>query len=222
MKGRIILNWIESYLKKKHKSYIGRQILKEKQRKELLKGIKGGTVLELFAGEGILSRMVYSNIFDKIIAVDKDKEALKILERRVKGRVELEIYNMDNIRFCEDILPKLEIKDLKCVDFDAYGSPILCIRSFFKNYKIKNELCVALTDGIGAYLARKDEEARRKFIKENYNIEYTGKWSREKQKEIIDMFMKKLGERYGFEVEFINEDIGRQWAIFKGYKVYPL
>lgn len=43
---------------------------KANQRMELVEDLKGGTVLELFAGEGNLSRHVYADKADRIIAVD--------------------------------------------------------------------------------------------------------------------------------------------------------
>ena len=198
---------------------------KANQRMELVGDLKGGTFLELFAGEGNLSKHVYADKADKIIAVDMDSKALRKAEEKLKGDVELETYPSPNVDWIENKLPEMELGDLKVVDFDAFGSPADSMKVFFGNYKVAHPIRVGVTDGSSVYVSQlgvADNEAkRREWIRRKYGVGYRGSWDRAKQMEILDSFMRRLGDEHGFKVREVNEDHGDQWAVYKGYTVAP-
>lgn len=197
---------------------------------ELVGDLKGGTVLELFAGEGNLSKHVYADKADKIIAVDMDSKALRKVEDKLEGEgVKLETYAANNLDWIESKLPELKenshLGKLKVVDFDAFGSPADSMKTFFQNYEVDHPIRVGVTDGSSVYISQlgvADNEAkRREWIRRKYGVGYRGPWNRARQMQILDDFMKKLGEEHCFKVENVNEDHGDQWAIYKGYTVSP-
>jgi len=203
---------------------------KANQRMELVEDLKGGTVLELFAGEGNLSKHVYADKADKIIAVDMDSKALRKAEDKLEGEgVKVETYAANNVDWIEDKLPELKgtshLGNLKVVDFDAFGSPAESMKAFFSTYKVSHPMRVGVTDGSSVYVSQlgvADNEAkRREWIRRKYGVGYRGSWDRAKQMEILDSFMRRLGDEHGFKVREVNEDHGDQWAVYKGYTVSP-
>jgi len=200
---------------------------KLEQRKELVKDVKGGTVVEMFAGEGNLTKQVYADKMkaDKIVAVDVDSRALKKVEEKVKDKTEIETYPSHNVKWAEQQLPYQDLRDVKVVDFDAFGSPADAVQAFFDNYEVKRPMRVGLTDGSGLYIAQlgvaDDEAKRREWIRKEFGVSYSGQWNREKQKQILDNFMERQGREHGFKVQKVNEAHGDQWAIYKGYKIIP-
>lgn len=198
---------------------------KAAQRSELVRNLKGGTVLELFAGEGNLSKHVYADKADRIIGVDVDSRALKKAEEKLKDDVEVETYASHNVDWIENKLPEMELGDLKVVDFDAFGSPADSMKAFFENYKVNHPMRVGVTDGSSVYVSQlgvaHNEAKRREWIRRKYGVGYRGSWDRAKQMEILDNFMRRLGDEHGFKVREVNEDHGDQWAVYKGYTVAP-
>ena len=126
---------------------------KAAQRSELVENLKGGTVLELFAGEGNLSKHVYADKADRIIAVDMDSRALKKAEEKLKDNIEVETYPSHNVDWIENKLPEMQLGDLKVVDFDAFGSPADSMKAFFENYKVTHPMRVGVTDGSSVYVS---------------------------------------------------------------------
>jgi len=186
------------------------------QRRAMAEMLKGGTVVELFAGKGHLSKE-WAKKAGKMILVDKNKEYLKEAEGSVKGTPH-EIVPANNLNWLENELPQEKIRNLKVVDFDAFGSPVIQLRAFFANNKINNTMMVAVTDGSCMYVKLGESAQSKRFCKENYGVQLDG--SRLDQIKALDKVMLDLGRRHHFKVAPINAAYGRQ-TVYAGYKITP-
>jgi tRNA G26 N,N-dimethylase Trm1 len=190
-----------------------RQILADKM------GTKG-TVLEVYAGKGELTKAVYSEKADKVVMVDKNPKFLAEADQKLK--VKREIILGDNVAWLKEAMNPAELTNLKLVDFDAYGSPAQTIKAFFDNYPITKNLLIALTDGSQIYVAYKQDAEGRRWLKENYDIDvlpgHFGK--REDQIRILNEFMEAQGRKHDFKVEPISVAHGVH-AVYAGYKITP-
>ena len=202
---------------------------KLEQRKVLADEMKSkGTVLEVFAGKGHLTKEVYAPKAEKVVLVDKDEKALAQAERRLKGRVKREIWAMDNIDWLKKEMRQEQVKNLKLVDFDAFGSPATQVRTFFNNYEVKRPLLVALTDGSAIYLGFRQNAEGRKWLRKHYGIDvlpnkrgHLRYGTREGQVAILNKFMEEQGRKHRFDVQPISVAHGDVKTIYAGYKVTP-
>jgi len=102
------------------------------------------TVLDLYAGEGNLSRL-YAKGCSHLICVEKDHEVFGKLVENMRGtESKPDLLNEDNQLFLEKVA---EIPDVTFVDFDAYGCPNQQIIEFFENYSVTRGIVVNVTDG---------------------------------------------------------------------------
>jgi tRNA G26 N,N-dimethylase Trm1 len=192
------------------------------QREELASKLKGGTVLETYAGEGHLSKEVYAKSkASKIVMVDKNEKLLKKANEKLRGKVKHEAVVSDNVKWLENKMKPTVLKKLKLVDFDAFGSPAKPMKSFFKHFPVKRKMYVAVTDGSKIFLGYKRGYAQQKWLKEHYGIQMKSKGTREDQIRILDAFMKAQGQVHGFNVKPINVAYGRHHAVYAGYEISP-
>lgn len=191
------------------------------QRKELAEKIKGGTVLEAFAGEGHLSEKVYAKKADEIVMIDKNPELLKKADRRVAGKVKHEAIVRDNVSWLENEMKPSELKRLQLVDFDAFGSPAKSMRAFFSNFPVKRKMYVALTDGSKIFLGYSKPHETRKWLRENYGIVRKTRGTREDQVKLLDAFMQAQAQVHGFKVKPVNVAYGKHHAVYAGYEISP-
>jgi hypothetical protein len=211
------------------------------QRKELIEKAREGTVLELFAGRGNLSKAAFKPKARRFILVDADGEELAKALKATNG-VETKAYVADNIDWCEHELKNERLSDLSYVDFDAFGSPAPAMKAFFENYKVKRPIYVGLTDGAGHYIGQVRYPAdlplpkrREKWIRQHYGVKVDGqKWNKQEQVRIFDEFMHRMGKEHGFKAERVNADTGggqgvgkdvrhrSQYAIYLGYRLTPV
>jgi len=194
------------------------------QRKALADKITSkGTVLEVYAGKGNLSREVYAKKANEVVLVDQNAELLKKADSALKGKVRRQLIVADNREWLNNQMGQPQLKNLKLVDFDAFGSPADTMRIFFDNYEVKKPLLVGLTDGSGIYLGFKQNAEGRKWLREHYGVDVLpGHFgTREQQVQILNKFMKAQGRRHGFRVEPISVAHGDVKTIYAGYKVSP-
>jgi tRNA G26 N,N-dimethylase Trm1 len=194
---------------------------KEVQRQELADKLRGGTVLETYAGKGELSEKVYSKKADKIVALDKNKELLMKTDRRLDRKVKHEVIVSDNVKWLDKHMDPKQLEKLRLVDFDAFGSPAKPARSFFKHFPIRRKMYVALTDGSKMFLGYKKGYDQQKWLRENYGIHMKSKGTREDQIRILDAFMKAQGQVHGFNVQPINVAYDKHHAVYAGYEISP-
>jgi 16S rRNA G966 N2-methylase RsmD len=192
------------------------------QRKALANGLRRrGTVLELYAGKGNLTRGVYASKADRLIMVDQDPKALEKAYRRLGGhRHKAELHAMDNEDYLDQVKPG-DLKDLAVVDFDPFGSPGKAVQKFFSIYKVEKPLLVAITDGASmkqGYL--KGDESKR-WMRRHYGVSRKSDGSRHDTLATVDSMMESLGRRHGFRVERVSVAHGDQRAIYLGYRVSP-
>jgi len=197
--------------------------VKAEQRRRLINDAPRGTVLELYAGKGYLTRDVYAGKASRVILVDKDKRALGQAERRLKGKVRREIYVGDNRAWIRDRMQGVDLSDLVAVDFDAFGSPTDTMQVFFDHYKVRGPLYVSLTDGsalsysfhragAGPVMARKHYHSR---------IGREDMGTLRGQVKMIDHFMKEEGKKHGFTAEPVSIAKGHQKTLYAGYLLKP-
>lgn len=102
------------------------------------------TVLDLYAGEGNLSRL-YAKDCSHLVCVEQDPEVFGKLVENMRGtESKPDLLNEDNQQFLEKVA---EIPDVTFVDFDAYGCPNVQIAEFFENYPVTHGIVVNVTDG---------------------------------------------------------------------------
>lgn len=198
--------------------------VKVEQREELVKKLKReGDVLEVFGGEGHLTKAVYakrSANVDEVILVDKDQEALEEADKRLKGRVKRRLIVAENKDWLANEMSTEQLRDLKLVDFDAFGSPADQVKLFFDNYEVKKPLLVGLTDGSAIYLGFHRNREGRAWLKEKYGVTMPF-GTREEQIRILDRFMRDQGRKHGFTVTPINVAFEEHRTVYRGYKVNP-
>jgi hypothetical protein len=194
---------------------------KEAQRKELVKSVDGGTVLELNAGRGNLTKEVYAKKLDNAVLVDEDKKALASADKKLKGKIKHETNVAKNVRWLENEMAPEDLKNLKVVDFDPFGSPSDTMKAFFDEFPVKHSMFIGITDGSKRYLGYVNSRKGRAWLKEHYGIDIDADGSREDQVKVLDAFMAKQGQKHGFHVTPINVGYGRGCAIYAGYKITP-
>jgi len=197
---------------------------KEEQRRRVIRGAPRGTVLELYAGKGYLTRGVYAGKAKRVILVDKDKKALGQAEKRLKGRVRREIYVGDNREWIREKMVDVDLDDLVAVDFDAFGSPMDTMREFFENYKVRKPLHVSLTDGSTFWYSLHRNLDAPAVAKKRYHSRLGKKemGTVRGQVKMIDRFMREEGKRHGFTVEPVSIAKGRQKTLYVGYLLKPV
>jgi hypothetical protein len=187
------------------------------QRRSLAEHMNKGTVIELYAGKGNLSKTVWAPKASKLILVDKRDDYLKEAASKLKGKTHV-IVKANNLRWLANELPQERIDNLAAVDFDAFGSPAKQLNAFFDNLPIKRSMIVAVTDGSCIYAKIGDHNENRRFFKENYGCLVNG--TRDSQLRALDGLMQKQGRKHGFKVQPINAGFGRQ-TVYAGYKITP-
>ena len=196
---------------------------KEEQRRRLVRDAPRGTVLELYAGKGYLTRGVYAKAAKRVILVDKDKKALGQADRKLKGRVRREIYVGDNREWIREKMVDVDLDDLVAVDFDAFGRPMETMSEFFENYKVRRPLYVSLTDGSAMFYSfhrnTDGPSSAKKYYHSRLNKKEQGTVSG--QVKMINRFMKEEGRRHGFTMEPISIAKGRQKTLYVGYLLKP-
>lgn len=196
---------------------------KAEQRRRLVHGAPRGTVLELYAGKGYLTRDVYAGKAKRVILVDKDKRALATADRRLKGKVRREIYQGDNQEWIKEKMVDVDLSDLVAVDFDAFGSPMDTMAAFFDNYRVRRPLYVSLTDGSAFWYSLHRNRGAPKVARKRYHSRISKKeiGTVRGQVKMIDRFMKEEGKKHGFTAEPISIAKGRQKTLYVGYLLKP-
>ncbi len=195
---------------------------KLKQRTEVAEMLQQDTVLELFAGKGTLSSLVYAKRVKRLILVDKETEYLEIAKRRLQGAV-CETYAMDNVRWIREVLParlgELE-ENLTLVDFDDFGMPGETIQEFFKTFHVKKPLVVAITDGGNIKLGFISKDVQ-SLMKRMYGLQDEG-YTREDIIIFIDQLMDNIARQQNCIAKRINVAYNPQKsACYTGYLLTP-
>jgi len=197
--------------------------VKLEQRKALLDWMdRRGTILELYAGRGNLTRNLYASRAKKLILVDKDPEALKYNYAKLGGhKYKAELHAMDCEQYLEQLDPS-SLDDLVLVDFDAFGSPGPAIRKFFEVYKVDRPLLVAITDG-GKYYATLHQNAEgRRYMRTAYGVDKVPRdTTRNGMLRTLDKMMENEGRRHGFKVKRISVGANDKQTLYVGYLVTP-
>jgi len=192
---------------------------------------KHGTIMELYAGEGNLSEKVYSKLNPRrMVLVDDDEEALNKAQQRLADvRAAKHFYPMNNEKFIKE-KAKL-FRDTSLVDFDAYGSPGRTIQLFFDNFKVRQPMIVALTDGFPIHIHRwKDPNpgatngpADTDYI-EMYSLKSLPAPSLGEVCEMHDVMMKNIGRRVHFKSWRLNRAFGGQSGrvVYAAYLLRPI
>jgi hypothetical protein len=191
------------------------------QRTELAGKVNGGTILETHAGKGNLSKEVYAKKADKLVLIEKNKQLLSQADKKLDGRVKHEVIPADNVKWLSSEMAPSQLKNLRLVDFDPFGSPADSMKAFFKRFPVKRKLLVAVTDGSKTYIGYRKGSSARRWLKTNYGIDLNAQGTREDQIRVLDSFMKVLGQHHHFNVRPINAGFGKQTAVYAGYKLTP-
>jgi len=156
-------------------------------------------VVDLFAGKGLLSKL-YAEHCRKIICVEKDPELFKVLKRNMKRfRDRAILLNQDNMDVLDDLprtLENLGRLPVTYVDFDPYGCPTPQIQKFFDVYQPKQNLTIALTDGMLLNFRTWSSADLRRYYLQDFYMDLGPKYSRDDQYHVT----RKLGE-YLFTIQ---------------------
>jgi len=192
------------------------------QRREVAEMLSGGTILELYGGKGHLSTNVWAKSdADKLIVLDKDAGFIKAAKKSLKGKIPHETVVSENTKWLKHMDPK-QLKNLKVVDFDAFGSPTKQVKMFFDNYPIKKRMLICLTDGSNIFLAfHKNRKSAHTFLKKRYGIDFEPTGKREDQIKALDSLMQQQAQKHDFKVEPINVAFGKRQSVYAAYKISP-
>jgi len=162
------------------------------------------TILELYAGEGNLSEKVYAPLNPRrMVLVDDDAQALeKARARLARFGVKKEFHPMNNEQFIKRGFLR-RYPDISLVDFDAYGSPGRTVQLFFDNYRVRQPMIAALTDGLASHV--------KLATFGDLCVSH-------------DMMLRNLGARKGFNLWRIGRAFGgkSQRAVYAAYLLRPL
>lgn len=192
------------------------------QRRHVAEKLSGGTVLELFAGKGNLSKEVWAKKADKLVLVDKNKKFLQQAHRKLKGKVKHETIVANNKIWLRKVMTPEQLKNVRVVDFDAFGSPALQAKRFFERFPIRRPMYVCFTDGSNIFLAfHRKRKTGRKFLKEHYGADFKPEGKRDDQVKALDTLMQQQARLHGFKVEPINLGFGQKQSVYAAYKISP-
>jgi len=163
------------------------------------------TVLDLYSGEGNLSRL-YAPQCRKLICIEKDEEVFKRLQRALQAD-NLELHNCDNMEYLE----AFHEPEITFVDFDAFGCPNAQVAKFFERHQVTRAVMVNVTDGSllnfnrGASIDIEKYYLLNVFPKEQLNerdlqakrgLKRLLPW-------MVETFIHALAARYGFSTYFV-------------------
>jgi tRNA G26 N,N-dimethylase Trm1 len=195
---------------------------KVSQRKIAVDRMPKGTVLELYAGKGFLTKIVYAGKAGDVILVDKDRKALKQADRKLKGRVKRKLYAENNVKWIRKEMQKEDLSDLVLVDFDAFGTPTEAMSAFFDNYKVRKPLYVSLTDGSARYYGLNKNGVGPRSARRRYHAGFKRDFGTVRgQVKMIEKFMEKEGEKHRFKAEPVSIAKGRSHVVYATYRLSP-
>lgn len=185
------------------------------QRTELLDHLEGKTTaLELFGGMGFLSSELYQKIFNKIFFVEMNEQYIKIAKSKLDNK-KYQFFNMDNMKFLEKFSNKVDF-----VDFDAFGSTVKIVSTFLQNYKFKNKLVIAVTDGIDSNLIRLNldtEKQKARYIKQGYaETEHDDNPQIFFQNLVVNTIIS-IAQKYNYDIKAINSAVNDSWTVYAGF-----
>jgi len=191
------------------------------QRKDLAAGMTDdGIILHLYAGNGNLARAIYKNRARGHILVDR------AVNPRLKNELRNAVVHEKSMdKFLNEDLPQITDR-ITLVDIDPFGSPAPAIKTFFANYKVRNPLRVAVTDGYANFLAlNKDSERGQRNVRNLYLSTHAGDGSSKNQLRLLDNLMNQMALRYNLRIRRVNEaqkylPTGSK-TIYAGYQVTP-
>lgn len=187
--------------------------------------LKQETVLDLYAGEGNLSRL-YAPRCERLICVEKDGEVFEELKSNLSSFDNISLVNCDNLYFLED----LDEENISFVDFDAYGCPNLAIMKFFEKYNVDRAIMVNATDGVLINLSRLATVDLEKYYL--LNLYPKGRlprreWDSKRHLNRLlpwlqETFIHLLAAKYGFNTHFVYHAMNRAANVtYYGFISYP-
>jgi len=178
-----------------------------------------GTVLDLYAGEGNLSRL-YAPQCEKLICVENELEAYNKLQSNMKGFQNTSLIFEDNMDFLEE----LDEPGVSFVDFDAYGCPNQQIMKFFENYPVTRAIMVNVTDG-GFFNLRRMANID---LGELYLVNIPRKaWNTKRgisrlMPTLQEQFIHTLAMKHGFSTSFVYHAMNREAnTTYYAFIAYP-
>ncbi len=122
-------------------------------RRRLAAGVRPGEAADLYAGDGSLAAGVLGG-FERVFAVERSPKKFSALLSRLEAESVSNVIplRMNNLRFAREIAPRLG--GICYLDFDAYGNPAPTIEAFFRDWRPRERVAVAVTDGSRLAMAR--------------------------------------------------------------------
>lgn len=178
------------------------------------------TVLDLYAGEGNLSRL-YAPKCERLVCVEKDGEVFKRLCENIQGFGNVSFVNDDNMSFLETVD---EIEDVSFADFDAYGCPNKQIMKFFEKVPVQRAIMVNVTDG-GFFNLRRmaNMDLEELYLVNIPKEEYDAKRRIARLMPTLqEQFIHTLAMKHGFSTHFLYHAMNREAnATYYGFIAYP-
>lgn len=199
---------------------------KVRQRLQAVKVASGrGLAIELYGGEGKLTRAVYADAFERVVVVEKDKEAFERLERATAELGQIELLNEDNVEVVTEGLVEYGAFDL--VDFDAYGCPTLLVGALFEELAAAGEaspeeFVLCLTDGmLGLVKVRGRANFGRYYLAGPDEVRQADDGLWEGFEELQAEFVRKVAGQAGYDSEVINAVRNRErTALYSAYRLW--
>lgn len=178
-----------------------------------------GTVLDLYAGEEVLSGL-YAPRCDRLVCVEKDEEAFRKLEENMSGFHNVSLVNGDNAGFLEG----LDECDVSFVDFDAYGCPNELMQLFFERCAVDHAIVVNVTDGGFFNLRRMGNlDLGRLYLVGVPREAWGVKRGMARLMPVLqEQFVHVLAMRHGFSTHFLYHAMNREASVtYYGFIAYP-
>jgi hypothetical protein len=182
------------------------------------------TILDLYAGEGNLSRL-YAPYCRKLVCVEKDEGAFKRLEETLQAD-NVELHNCDNMEYLEEF----DEPEVTFVDFDAFGCPNTQIAKFFEKHIVTKAVMVNVTDGSLLNLQRgANIDLEKHYLLNLFPRERLGdrdlaakRGLRRLLPWLVETFVHSLAARYGFSTHFVYHAMSdRSNVLYYGFIAYP-
>jgi len=192
------------------------------QRKKMCERLKNkfGTIVELFAGRGYLTEKLYSKFSNKSILVEREK--YEELARFKKPKYT--IYQMNNQKFLEENLKKIDLSNMTLIDFDAFGMPMAAINIFFRNFKVTKPFFLTLTDGTARYIQMNYHNLptlTKTYLDNGYDFVFKRIDTRLLLRNTIVKTLQGLAYKYKFKLGFVNYADNAKTTVYMGFEVSP-
>lgn len=180
-------------------------------------------VIELYAGVGYLTTLVYRRFYPELVLVEKEAPNFRELVRRVGSFAGVHYYHKDNAAFiAEDLAAHL---DFTAVDFDDFGSPGERVQQFFAAVAPgrREPFLLLMTDGgLLALRRRAPINLFKYYLYGPDEVRQPAAALAERFESLQEEFVRRLAGRFGFAARLLAAERNHNESVlYSAYLVAP-